>query len=425
MMNIYINNVHISLLALFFLRGFEFGMIVPVMPYYYQLLTKDNIEALHLFSIHSSIYGFMGLIMSLVVGPVYDKTRNAKILLLPSAVVFEVGLCLYAISKDSVLSLISSVLMGPFSTLYVIGNAEISRLGKQTTSGSTLLTTCDTIGIVIASVFNLALPTVSYRFGFMYFNEATVPAAVTILVTAGVIMVFMLTIDGPIAPKDQNDDNDFRWNDIPTIINDTERLVLYLTGFVALYSFVSYSIFLQSTLLLCVKENIKAQSLTYLLAFVIRLTMLTFIPRLSSTLSERSLLIFINILQIFFLICSSLSISLSLKWHCEARIANGIYSFAVIWVAANVLVVSSLGQLLSENVKATGQGLMAFCSSICNSIAPAIAGMCLDHEDIFSITLAAVVFLVTLTNVLVGPCRYKNDLVGESSKERIDYSKIN
>lgn len=226
MMNIYINNVHISLLALFFLRGFEFGMIVPVMPYYYQLLTKDNIEALHLFSIHSSVYGFMGLVMSLLVGPVYDKTRNAKMLLLPSAVVFEVGLCLYVISKDRVLSLISSALMGPFSTLYVIGNAEISRLGKQTISGSTLLTTCDTDGTVIASIFNLALPTVSYRFGFVDFNEATVPTAVTVLVTAVIIMVFILTIDGPIAPKDKNGEDNFRWNDIPTIINDTERLAL-------------------------------------------------------------------------------------------------------------------------------------------------------------------------------------------------------
>ena len=225
MMNIYINNVHISLLALFFLRGFEFGMIVPVMPYYYQLLTKDNIEPLHLFSIHSSVYGFMGLVMSLLVGPVYDKTRNAKMLLLPSAVVFEVGLCLYVISKDRVLSLISSALMGPFSTLYVIGNAEISRLGKQTISGSTLLTTCDTDGIVIASIFNLALPTVSYRFGFIDFNEATVPT-VTVLVTAVIIMVFILTIDGPIAPKDKNGEDNFRWNDIPTIINDTERLAL-------------------------------------------------------------------------------------------------------------------------------------------------------------------------------------------------------
>ena len=424
-MNIYINNVHISLLALFFLRGFEFGMIVPVMPYYYQMLTKDNIEALHLFSINSSIYGFMGLVMSFVVGPVYDKTRNAKMLLLPSAVVFEVGLCLYVISKDRVLSLISSVLMGPFSTLYVIGNAEISRLGKQTTSGSTLLTTCDTIGIVIASIFNLGLPTVSYRFGFIDFNEATVPAAVTVLVTAVVTKVFILTIDGPIAPKGKNGEDNFRWNDIPTIINDTKRLVLYLTGFVALYSFVSYSIFLQSTLLLCVRENIKAQSLTYLLAFLIRLAILAFIPKLSCILSERSLLIFINILQIFFLIGSSLSISLSLTWHCEARIANGIYSFAVIWVAANVLVVSSLGQLLSKNVKATGQGLMAFCSSICNFIAPVIADVCLDYEDKFSLILATVVSLVTLTNVLVGSCRCKNDLVGEGSKEEIDYSKIN
>ena len=389
------------------------------------MLTKDNIEALHLFSIHSSIYGFMGLVMPLVVGPVYDKTRNAKMLLLPSAVVFEVGLCLYVISKDRVLSLISSVLMGPFSTLYVIGNAEISRLGKQTTSGSTLLTTCDTIGIVIASIFNLGLPTVSYRFGFIDFNEATVPAAVTVLLTAVVIMVFILTIDGPIAPKGKNGKDNFRWNDIPTIINDTERLVLYLTGFVALYSFVSYSIFLQSTLLLCVRENIKAQSLTYLLAFLIRLAILAFIPKLSCILSERSLLIFINILQIFFLISSSLSISLSLTWHCEARIANGIYSFAVIWVAANVLVVSSRGQLLSKNVKATGQGLMAFCNSICNFIAPVIAGVCLDYEDKFSLILATVVSLVTLTNVLVGSCRCKNDLVGEGSKEEIDYSKIN
>ena len=425
MMNIYINNVHISLLALFFLRGFEFGMIVPVMRYYYQLLTKDNIEALHLFSIHSSIYGFIGLVMSLLVGPVYDKTRNAKMLLLPSAVVFEVGLCLYVISKDRVLSLISSALMGPFSTLYVIGNAEISRLGKQTTSGSTLLTTCDTVGIVIASIFNLALPTESYRFGFIDFNEATVLAAVTVLVTAVIIMVFILTIDGPTAPKDKNGEDNFRWNDVPTIINDTERLALYLIGFVALYSFVSYSIFLQSTLLLCIKENIKAQSLTYLLAFLIRLTILAFIPKLSCALSERSLLIFINILQIFFLIGSSLSISLSLTWQCEARIANGIYSFAVIWVAANVLVVSSLGQLLSENVKATGQGLMAFCSGIFNFIAPALAGICLDHEDIFSLILAAIVSLVTLTNFLVGFGPHKNDLVGADSKEEIVYNKIN
>lgn len=136
-------------------------------------------------------------------------------------------------------------------------------------------------------------------------------------------------------------------------------------------------------------------------------------------------MIFINILQIFFLIGSSLSISLSLTWQCEARIANGIYSFAVIWVAANVLVVSSLGQLLSENIKATGQGLMAFCSSICNFIAPALAGICLDHEDIFSLILAAIVSLVTLTNFLVGLCRHKNDLVGEDSKEEIVYNKIN
>ena len=86
---------------------------------------------------------------------------------------------------------------------------------------------------------------------------------------------------------------------------------------------------------------------------------------------------------------------------------------------------SSLCQLLSKNVTATGQGLMAFCSSICNFIAPALAGICLDHEDIFSLILAAIVSLVTLTNFLVGFGPHKNDLVGADSKEEIVYNKIN
>ena len=179
-MNVHIKNVHISLLALFFLRGLEYATIVPLLSFYYTLLTETKMTALHYFSVHCAIYGFIGLVLALILGPIYDKTRNAKVILVSSILIYIFGLCIYVVSWSRYLSLISAVFMGSFSTLHVIGNAEISRLGKQVTCAITLLNACNSIGLVLATNFNLALPSVSFRHGFLNFNAATIPGIVTI-----------------------------------------------------------------------------------------------------------------------------------------------------------------------------------------------------------------------------------------------------
>ena len=257
-MNVHIKDVHISLLALFFLRGLEYATIVPLLPFYYTLLTETKMTALHYFSVHCAIYGFIGLVLSLILGPIYDKTRNAKVILVSSILIYIFGLCIYVVSWNRYLPLISAVFMGLFSTLHVIGNTEISRLGKQATCAITLLNACDGIGLVLATSFNLALPSVSFRYGFLNFNAATIPGIVTIVVVFVIFFIFIFTIDGPVTHDNfvSESANTFKWRDIPNVLYDKERLMLYVTGFFTQFSFTSFNIFLQSNLTLGIKEEI-------------------------------------------------------------------------------------------------------------------------------------------------------------------------
>ena len=419
-MNVHIKNVHISLLALFFLRGLEYAMIVPLLPFYYTLLTETNMTALHYFSVHCAIYGFIGLVMSLILGPIYDKTRNAKVILVPSILIFITGLCIYVVSWNRYLSLISAAFTGSFSALHVIGNAEISRLGKQATCATTLLNACDSVGLVLATSFNLALPSVLFRYGFISFNAATIPGIVTILVAFIVFLILIFTIDGPVThDKFVNEStNTFKWRDIPNALYDKERLVLYVTGFFTVFSFTSFNIFLQSNLMLCMKkETVKAQCLTLLMTFLTRFFVLLFVPRLSKFFSERILILFTNCVQIFFLVSSPMAILTSSNIQCAARIATGVYSFTLIWISGNVLVVSSLGQLLDDNYKASGQGFMVVLANICNFFCPALAGAFLNYQDSFSVILAGIVLVVTIAHVVLSLFQWKTNVISEENKE--------
>lgn len=189
----------------------------------------------------------------------------------------------YVVSCNRFLSLISAVFTGSFSTLHVIGNAEISRLGKQATYVTTLLNACDSMGLVLATSSNLALPSVSFCYGFINFNAATIPGIVTILEALIVFLIFIFTIDGPVTHDKFviESANTLKWRDILTTLYDKERLVLYMTGFFTLFSFTSFSIFLQSNLILCIKE----ETVTLLLTFLTRFFVLLFVPRLSKILS--------------------------------------------------------------------------------------------------------------------------------------------
>ena len=151
-------------------------------------------------------------------------------------------------------------------------------MGRQATYATTLLNACD-MGLVLATSFNLALPSVSFCYGFINFNAATIPGIVTIVEALIVFLIFIFTIDGPVTHDKFviESANTLKWRDIPTALYDKERLVLYMTGFFTLFSFTSFSIFLQSNLILYIKEEtVKVQCVTLLLTFLTRFFVLLF-----------------------------------------------------------------------------------------------------------------------------------------------------
>ena len=82
-----------------------------------------------------------------------------------------------------------------------------------------------------------------------------------------------------------------------------------------------------------------------------------------------------------------------------------------------MLVVSSLGQLLDDNHKASGQGFMVVLANICNFFCPALTGAFLNYQDSFLVILAGIVLVVTISHVLLLLCQWNTNFTGAKNKE--------
>ena len=189
-------NIHISFLTYTFVKGLSYGLIIPSLRVYYKHIVKNDSLATFYFGLSSSIYPVSSLISSLILGYIYDRTRQLKFLLIVTTIIYIIGNIIYAVANTSILLLIGSFLTGCYNGLTVIIFAEVSKLGDHCTRGASVVEIFHTAGIATAGLLTtFIIADIDLHIFHFHINDGNLPALILICISILSILMYQLTLD--------------------------------------------------------------------------------------------------------------------------------------------------------------------------------------------------------------------------------------
>lgn len=391
----------VGLAAILFLRGFDFGLMVPTIHFKYFSMLKDENMATYYMGINAGAFTCSTFLSSLIVGLIYDRTRQFKVLFSFLTFCAISGYIIFAFANTPTVAIVGQIISGFFPSASVLVYAEMSRDVSKVTKALSFSQIFDPLAAAIGSSLNLwVLSNLNSHTERVNINAATAPPLICASACTIVFIVVHIALrdvtfqdtSGERKPK-------FNWSHVSYFLNNYFLLLMFILQILVTGTFFSFNIFTQSILSECFSCPTKCGSLVFLASSLAKIVILLVIPLITSYMNELVFTIITLLVQVILMTGVAFTTIITGKYVCYLVVCTGVYSYTLIWIASYVLITSVIGSHLPIHLKATGQGINYFCSSVSGVIAQPLAGMFFYSIEWYSILLAFfILVLITLIN---------------------------